>query len=100
MARAVNPQDRIEGAVLKPANEKFAERRVSRTAKNKSTNIGGPVRSARKRIIQSSRNLPAETEPVRVNIARPRRDSVSLRTGKCRTRQNEHPFLVGRTPLS
>ncbi len=65
----MDSQDRIERAVLKPAHEQFAERRISRTTENKSTNVGRPIRNAGKFEIQTSRNLPPETEPVRINVS-------------------------------
>ena len=100
MTRAVNPQDGIERAVLKPANKKFAEGRIGGIAEDKSANVRGPIRNSRKREIQACWNLSLEAQPIRVDVARPSRNCISLRARERRTRQDEDALLVRSASLS
>src|SRR5579864_5325235 len=96
----MNSQDRVEGRVLEPAYEQFAERRISRAAGYESADVGGPVRNPGNREVQSCRDLAAEAKPIGVDVARPCGHSIALRAGKRRPREDVNALLVRRAALS
>src|ERR1700735_3735531 len=99
LARAVNSQDRAESGELKPAHEQFAVGRIIWIAGNKAPDIGRPVRKSRERKVQTGRNLAAESKEIGINIARPRRDRISLSAGERRSRQDINALLIAGTSL-
>src|SRR6202034_3859867 len=82
MTRTVHAQDGIKCAVLKPANKQFAESRIGGIAENESTNVGCPIGNSRECEIQTGGNLSPKTKPIRIDVARPGRNSISLRSGE------------------
>src|SRR6202034_2929224 len=77
-----------------------AESRIGGIAENESTNVGCPIGISRECEIQTGGNLSPKTKPIRIDVARPGRNSISLRSGEGCTRQDEHPLPVGCAALA
>ena len=82
LASAVHTQDRVERAVLKPADEQLAIGGIVGIAGDEAADIGGPVRNAGEGKVQTGGNLAAEAEPVGIDVARPCGDSIALDPAK------------------
>src|SRR6478752_3411617 len=96
----MNPQDRIECCVLKPADKQFPECGIGWAAEDESANVGSPVGNSGQREVQAGGYLSAIAEPVGIDVAGPRGHAVPLRARECRSRKNEYALLVRGAALS
>src|ERR1700751_1048924 len=96
----MNPENRTERAIFEPAHKQLPIRGIIRVAGDESANVRRPIREARKRVVQTRGNLAPQSQKIRVDIARPGHNRISLAAGKRRTREDEDTLLTRSAPLA
>src|SRR5215510_633972 len=92
---AVRAKERTEGTELKPADMQLAGVVLCR---NKAADVGAPVRYSCQPSINCHRHVSLQGLPGRVNIARPKKRSVTLHAGLTVSMECERSFVWTQLP--